>query len=422
MSHSNQRRTLLKSMAALGALGSLGLLSACRDRAASAAVRQESIASNLLTTTPDNQAATYRHVNQLGYTRLITRGDHVLPLPVHSTNLATLKYDFAGKTYSIDEYMARNRTSGLLILKNGERALERYAMGNDEHSKWTSFSVAKSVTATLVGLALKDGLIKSIDDRLTTYLPELKGSAYEQNTIQQLLSMRSGVRWIEDYTTTGDSDIARFAEAVSTGKKGVVMELMRTRPRAAAPGSVFNYSTGESYVLGALVAAATGNKLSQYLSKKIWAPLGMEADGYWALDSEYGLELGGDNFSATLRDYGRFGQFILNDGIIDGNKTLPTGWRDLAGSPDNPVTAYGKLYPDYPLGYGYQWWAFPPTNPSKPTPPSFTAEGIFGQFMTINPAENLVVVVWSAWTQSWNDQSEQETYALINSAIAALKS
>lgn len=349
-----------------------------------------------------------------------------MPLKPHHVSLASLTYDYAGKTTNVDDYMQRNRTAGLLILKGGAVALERYGMGNTETSRWTSWSVAKSVTSTLVGAALKDGHIASLDDPVTRYVTALKGSAYEQNTIRELLRMTSGVRWIEDYDGTGDSDIARLgealAEAYGSGKSGSVMELMRTRPRAAAPGSVFNYSTGESYVLGAVVAAATGTTLSDYFSRKVWAPFGMEADGYWELDSEGGLEMGGEGFNATLRDYGRFGLFFSREGVVNGTAVLPLGWRDLAGHPDSPVTNYGALYEGFPLGYGYQWWALPgkdTTIPAQDRP--FTAEGIYGQFIYINPKEDVVAVVWSAWNNPEDESARFETYALLSKAVEMLK-
>jgi CubicO group peptidase (beta-lactamase class C family) len=412
------RRDWLKTLGAAAAVGSSGLLAACGDDGAD----DEPIASNLLETTPENQAATYRHVDRLGPTRVIRRGTSVLPLPAHGTSLAAMRYDFGPGSYSIDDYMSRNRTAGLLILKGGAVALERYGMGNNAASRWTSFSVAKSVTSTLVGAALKDGSIRSLDDGVALYVPQLAGSAYEQNSIRDLLRMSSGVRWIEEYSTTGDSDIARLVQASDSGQPGAMLELMRTRPRAAAPGSVFNYSTGESYVLGAIVAAATGQRLSDYLSQKVWAPLGMEADGYWLLDAPNGLEMGGNNFSATLRDFARFGQFFLREGMVNGNRVLPDGWRDLAGQPDAAVTAHGQLYPGYPLGYGYQWWSFPTGASAIPFHDgAFTAEGIFGQFIYVNPAEDMVAVVWSAWPESWVDMAEFETYTLLGTAAAMLR-
>lgn len=410
------RRNFLKTMGAAATVVCPGLLTTYGDNK-----DMEPIAPNLLETTPENQAATYRHVNRIGPTRVIQRGTSVLPLPAHGTSLAAMRYNFADASFSIDDYMRRNRTTGLLILKGGAIALERYAMGNDAASRWTSFSVAKSVTSTLVGAALKDGSIRSLDDSVTRYVPQLAGSAFGQNSIREVMRMTSGVRWSEDYATGGDSDIVLMGRAMRSGQPGAVMELMRTRPRAAAPGSVFNYSTGDSYVLGAVAAAATGKRMADYLSQKVWAPLGMEADGYWLLDAPDGLEMGGNNISATLRDHGRFGLFFLRQGVVNGNRVLPDGWREQAGQPSAAVTAHGKLYPDYPLGYGYQWWSFPTGANALPFHDgAFTALGIFGQFIYLNPVEDIVAVVWSAWPSSWLETAEFETYTLLGTAAAML--
>jgi len=422
MGQTMSRRQWVKVIGATGALGGLGLLGACGGGGSELPVAQEAIGTSLLGTTPANQAATYRHVDLLYPTRTIRRGTSVLPLPACNVNLNALKYESGGITSTVDDYMGRNRTGGMVILKGGAIALERYGMGNDVSSRWTSFSTAKSVTSTLIGAALRDGSIRSLDDGVALYLPQFRGSAYEQNSIRDLLRMTSGIGWNETYITTRDSDIARLLTAMNSGQSGAVMELMRTRPRVAAPGSVFNYSTGESYVLGAIVAAATGSSMCDYLSKKVWAPMGMEADGYWVLDSVNGQEMGGNNFSATLRDYARFGLFFLRQGVVNGISALPVGWQDLAGHPDNPVTGYGQLYVGYPLGYGYQWWAFPTGANALPFHDgAFTAEGIFGQFIYVNPKEDIVAVVWSAWPTSWVDAAELETYALIGRAVEMLR-
>lgn len=414
------RRRYLKLVGASGLMASLGMLNACGGQYADSEVAEE-LATGLFEFNAGNQAATYRNVDKFAPTRLIKRGSTVMPLLKSTFDLSRLKYEFEGKTDDIDEYMRRNRCSGILILKDGAVALERYAMGNNSSSKWTSFSVAKSMTSTLVGAALRDGSIRDLDDPVVRYLPELRATPYEQNTLRELLRMCSGVRWNEGYGLGEESDIGLLMQAVRSNTRGAVMSFMRSRGRAALPNSVFNYSTGETYILGAVVAAATGMNLSQYLSQKIWAPLGMEEDGFWLLDSDSGLEMGGNNFSACLRDYARFGQFILNQGVIGGHRVLPDNWLQIAGRPDLPVTECGALYPDYPLGYGYQWWSFPTGESAIPVHDgAFTAAGIYGQFIYVNPAQNVVAVVWSAWPVSWIDKAEMETYTLIGTAVASM--
>ena len=409
------RRRMLGMLGGLSTIGAMGMLSGC---AGTSSEVLEDIATGLATVTPGNQAATYRNIDRIYATRRIARGFSASPLVAHATSLTDLRYDAGAGPKSVADYMTKARTSGLLILKDGKVALERYAIGNTERSRWTSFSAAKSLTSTLIGIAVQEGRIRSLDDNVETYVPALGTSAYAGCSIRSLLRMTSGVAWDETYSVTGDSDIAKLVQAFSSNQPGAVLELMRTRQRATTVGSTFNYSTGEAYVLGAVLSAAIGGNLSDYLSSKIWGPAGMEADGYWMLDAPGGAEMGGNNFSATLRDYGRLGMFMLNEGA--GNSKLPSGWRTLAGQPDNPVTAHGKLYPDYPLGYGYQWWSFPNDPALAPHENAFTAQGIYGQFIYINPAHRVVAVVWSAWPEAWVSDLEFETYALLGTAVATL--
>lgn len=402
-------------------LGSAALLGACATAGAPSA--QEEVAANILETTPENQPATFRNVDRFSPVRAIRRGSRVRALPPHAVQLpGSMPYDFGTETHTIDSYFGRNRTSGLIILKNGQTVIEKYALGNDERSRWTSFSTAKSMTSTLAGAALHEGAIRSLDDPTERYVPELRGSAYEGVTVRNVLRMCSGVGWNETYSATGDNDIARLGAAMAENNPAALLELMRTRPRAHPQGAKFNYSTGETYVLGAIVAGATGKHLADYYSEKIWSRAGMESDAYWQLDAENGRAGAGFGVSATLRDYARFGQFFLEDGVIDGARVLPQGWRDLAGQPDNPVTAHGAFDPQYPLGYGYQWWSLPTGANAMPNHDgAFTAEGIFGQFVYVNPREQVVAAVWSAWRDSWSTPAEMETYAMLGAAIGRLR-
>ena len=209
----------------------------------------ERAAPNILDTTPENQAPTFRNQDQVWPVRVIRRGDAVRPLPPHARSLADLTFEVGGVRLSLSDYMARRRTAGLLILKHGEIALERYGMGNGPESRWTSFSTAKSITATLVGAALHDGAIGSLDDRCEQYLPRLRGSAYEGVTIRNVLRMCSGVAWREENDADGRSEVCRLGQAMVSRRPGAVLDLLCKLPRAQPQGAVFNYSTGESCLL-----------------------------------------------------------------------------------------------------------------------------------------------------------------------------
>jgi CubicO group peptidase (beta-lactamase class C family) len=374
-------------------------------------------------TTPENQAASFRHHNQVWPHSLVRRGGAVRPLPPHARSLADLTFEVGEARVGLGEVMARRRTAGLLILKDGEVAVERYGMGNGPESRWTGFAVTGSITSTLAGAALHEGAIASLDDPCELYLPQLSGTAYEGVTIRNLLRMCSGVAWIEDPQADGRSDVKRLIRAMLSRRPGAVLDLLGARPSAQPQGAVYNYSTGESCLLGLVVAAAAGRSLADYCAETIWGPAGMEADGYWQLECEDGQEMGGFGLSACLRDLGRFGQLLLEDGAaFSGRRVLPIGWRDLAGQPDSAATAFGALTPGSPAGYGYQWWALPggPFADGLHAG-AFSAYGGYGQRLYVNPAERLVVAIHSAWRGPSDSDAEAETNALIRAAIWALR-
>jgi CubicO group peptidase (beta-lactamase class C family) len=306
------------------------------------------------------------------------------------------------------------------VLEDGHVRLERYALGNTETSRWTSFSVGKSIVSTLVGAAVKDGAIASIEEPVTQYLPQLRGSAYDGTTVRNLLQMSSGVKWNEDYTQPG-SDIGKMLKCTADDKPGCIIDFMSKLPRAAPPGTVFNYNSGETHLIGLIVSAATHKHLTDYLSEKMWARFGMESDGYWVLESTNGAEMAAGSLSMTLRDYGRFGEFIRTGGSAGGERVLPAGWIAEATQPraDSPQIGFGKLEPGDPTGYGYQWWVLPHQAPYSG---AFMAEGIFGQYIYIDPAAHLVIVVWSAWPGAWIDANAEEVVDFFGGVIKALKS
>ena len=334
---------------------------------------------------PGVQVSTFRNIERLYPTRTVSRGRKVYPLPAGKP-LGNVEFVSNGESFDLYDYVSLNRVSGLLVIKGGKIALERYELGNTPKTRWMSMSVAKSVTACLIGAAIQDGHIGSLDDPVTRYLPQLAGSAYEGVTTRQLLQMASGVQWDETYTNPA-SDRRRMLELQNSQKPGEILKFMAALPRAAEPGMRWNYSTGETHVAGALVRAAVGKPLAQYLSERIWAKFGMEADATWWLESPDGLEVGGSGLSAVLRDYGRFGLFLLGGGKAGGEQVLPEGWVQTAGSPQR---IGGRT-----VDYGYMLWPMP-NAAGTIHEGAFQAYGIFGQHLYVNPRENVVIVVWSA--------------------------
>jgi len=287
----------------------------------------------------------------------------------------------------VDAYMAGQRSAALLIVQGGRLRLERYGLDFDGDGRWTSFSVAKSLTSTLVGAALRDGYIRSMDDKVSDYIPAMKGSSYDDVSVRQLLSMTSGVQWNEDY---GDpsSDVARFNNHQPEPGVDALVSYMRRLPRAAPPGERWNYSTGETNLVGVLVSQAVKRPIAQYLLEEIWQPVGMEQQATWIL-SKTGHEISGCCVQAAPRDFARFGQFILEGARVGGASIVPEGWLREATSKQADIGEPGR-------GYGYQWWTYDDG--------SFAARGIFGQGIFIDPKRALVIVSNANWAGGARDE------------------
>ncbi|MBY9066990.1 beta-lactamase family protein [Hyphomonas sp. WL0036] len=325
------------------------------------------------------RSAAFRMMDRLPFiieSRAIPRGEHVHALPDGAPLDLSSEID-------LDAYLLSQNAAGLVILQDGKIRVERYGNGFTPEGRWTSFSVAKSLTSTLVGTAIADGYIDSLDDPVAQYIPDLVGSPYDDVTVAQLLTMTSGVGWNEDYEDPA-SDVALFdKQAAEPGKSGIVT-YMRTLGRAHPPGEVWNYSTGETNLIGVLVSEATGKEVSAYLSEKIWAPYGMEQDATWLLGQD-GHEISGCCIQATTRDYARFGQFILDGALIDGSPILPADWLPSATLKQADIGEAG-------YGYGFQWWTWDDG--------SYMADGIFGQGIFIDPARNLIIASNANWTSA----------------------
>lgn len=341
--------------------------------------------------TPDLAVSTFRNIDRLFPSRVIAHGRDVLPLPPAARPFGQVEFSSNGRRWDLYDFLAVNRIAGLLVLKDGRTALELYQYGNTERTRWMSMSVAKSVTSTLIGAALAQGRIGSLDDRVTKYVAALAGSAYEAVSVRQILTMTSGVKWNETYTDP-DSDRRRLLEAQISQRPGAALELMASLPRIAPPGAVNNYSTGETQVAGEILRGATAEPLAHYLSERIWRRAGMEADATWWLASPGGIEIAGSGIAATLRDYGRFGLFFLGGGVAGGERILPAGWTAQAGS--SKTLAGGER-----LAYGWFWWPEVATAATPDAQDAFAAIGICGQRLYLNPRERVVIVCWGAWSK-----------------------
>jgi CubicO group peptidase (beta-lactamase class C family) len=352
---------------------------------------------------PGVEVATFSHSEKLQPVRVVHRGKSSVPLPKSAKPFPSIHFDVQGHHYDLYDYLATNRVAGMLVLKNGEIVFEDYELGIAPDTHWISFSMAKSITSTLVGAAVADGSISSLDDPVVRYVPALKGSAYDGVTIRQILTMSSGVRWHETLTDR-NSDRRKMLELQLAGKPGELLRYMGSLPRAAAPGTVWNYSTGETFVLGAVVEGATHRHLPDYLSEKIWSPAGMERDATWWVDGPDGLAWAGSGIGATLRDYGRFALIAANQGRVNGRSIVADRWFEEA--------AVSHMIGGKKVDYGFMWWIADKG--------AFAALGSFGQYMYINPREHLVIVVLSALSKPEDASADEMGSAFVTAVERAL--
>lgn len=332
--------------------------------------------TDVLSWEQDQRYAAFRAMDRL---TLLAKSSEITPSPDPLELPVGKPLEIPG----LENYMASQRTAGLVIIQDGKIRLERYGQDFSADGRWTSFSVAKSFTSTLVGAAIQDGYIKSLDDKVSQYIPDLQGSAYDDVTVQQLLTMSSGVKWDEDYENP-QSDVALFNKAKPESGVDATVSYMRKLPRAHPPGTVWHYNTGETNLIGVLVSSVTGKPLAQYLQERIWHPAGMAATATWLL-GKTGHEIAGCCLQAATRDFARFGLFVLANGNVKGKQIVPVDWFDQAIHKKMDIGVPGK-------GYGFQWWTYDNG--------SVAAQGIFGQGIFIDPQRRLVIASNSNWTRA----------------------
>jgi CubicO group peptidase (beta-lactamase class C family) len=351
------------------------------------------LGADFLLWSPNIQAEGYLRWREIFATRTVRAGTPI-PLAEAPASLAT-EYNFNGRRRTIDDLMAADHLSGLLVLHDGQIKLERYALGLEPTLTWQSSSMVKSLTSTLIGAALHDACIRSLDELIQDRVPELKvNPAYEDVTLRHLLQMSSGVRFNEDYTDMRADVNVNYLKPIGHRQAGAILGHLQRAPRLTEPGTQFAYNTGDVFLLSLALSRATGRTVAEYCSERIWRPMGMETDGYFMLESDDGDEITGSCCGASLRDYARFGQLIVNDGVAaSGQRVLPEGWVAEAATASAPNFNFETW--DVPgeglEGYGYLWWVH--------RPDTFLAWGFAGQWIYVVPKERLVVVMIGAMPQ-----------------------
>lgn len=370
-----RKRTIILGALALALAGG-GTWYASLDRETRGLLAAMPTDRDVLMWNQDQRDAAFRAMDRLPVlAKASTMAPSATPLPLPAGRPLTIP--------GVDAYLAKQRAAGIVILQDGKVRFERYGLGFDASGRWTSFSVAKSFTSTLVGAAIQDGYIKSLDDKVSQYIPGLRGSAYDDVSIRQLLTMSSGVQWNEDYEDP-NSDVARFNNARPEPGMDATVSYMRRLPRAHPPGAVWHYNTGETNLIGVLVSSATKKPLAQYLQEKVWQPAGMEAQGTWLLGAS-GHEIAGCCIQAATRDFARFGLFVLANGKVGGKQIVPADWFAQATTRQKDIGEPGR-------GYGFQWWTYDDG--------SVAAQGIFGQGIFIDPRRKLVIASNANWTRA----------------------
>jgi CubicO group peptidase (beta-lactamase class C family) len=310
-------------------------------------------------------------------------------------------YSFEGQQKSVEEFFTETDTTALLVLKEGQMVLERYALTGGPDVHWISWSVSKSFVSALVGIAVHEGHIRSVDDPISDYIPVPKGSAYHGVSIKNVLQMSSGARWNEDYSDPS-CDVFRLAAAM--GGAMSLEEFVAGMATESPPGTICRYNSGETQALGMLLAYATKRTLSDYMQEKLFEPLGMNAEGYWLVDKT-GKEMAFAGLNLIARDFIKIGELYRNDGVWNGQQVVPAAWVKASITADASHLVPGKPWlSDYtlPFGYGYQWW-LPAGQDGE-----FTALGIYNQVVYADRSRGVVIYKQSA-NRSYGTSKDEAT-------------
>lgn len=353
---------------------------------------------------------TFRSMDSLFETREVARSGPVWRLPRQDRAL-DFSYSVRGETHRAAEFAERNRTNAMLILKRGRIVHESYYNLTDERTHFISFSMAKSITSTLIGLALADHKIRSLDDLVGTYVPELSNSDYGKVSIRQVMRMRSGIAFDERYDFGVHSQAQEvFENAIVRNEERFAYLAPHLKRRDKNPG-YFNYSTMDTAVLGLVLEGAVGEPLSTYMTAKLWEPLGAEASGFWLADGPPGVgrALSGMGYNAVLRDYARVGEMMLRQGRAGARQIVSSDWINLVTSSTAIENSQGLVPSEF--GYGYQWWTLHGKG-------SYFALGLQGQFIFVDPASETVIVKLSYWPPGDDSAFMDEAISFFESATA----
>ena len=346
----------------------------------------------------------FQHMDQLGF-RIdwVRKGDRVFPLK-DPAGLFTTNYEWQGERYTLEDYLQRSFVLGFLVLHDDQIVFEKYFHDANRESRFLSNSVAKSITSVMIGRALEERKIGSVNDPVVRYLPDLASSGYKDVTIKNLLQMASGVKFDEVYLDP-KSEIGRFADALFKGTESFRDFAASVKPKFK-PGTKFEYQSVNTEILGLILEQATGKRLHEYIEESLWRKIGVESDAFLYRGQKQPDECAFGCFNATVRDYGRFGLMALKGGRLNEERVVSPDRIRESTRPDAaflmPSAANGNL------GYAYQWWI--PAGDEG----AFMAMGIYGQMIYVNPKRHVVIVQTSAWKLPDEDASWAESVKLMD--------
>ncbi|MEN9644013.1 MAG: hypothetical protein RL238_682 [Actinomycetota bacterium] len=313
-------------------------------------------------------------------------------------------FEFDGTTFDTESFLDVTDTAALLVLRDGQVVHEQYRLTGGRDVQWISWSVAKSFVSALVGIAVEQGHIRSIDEPISDYIQVEPGSAYDGVSIKDVLQMSSGARWNEDYSDR-ESDVVRLGAAMAPG--GSLDGFVASAAPDVAPGTVCQYNSTDTQALGALLVRATGRSITDFMQEHLYDPLGMECDGYWLLDAE-GREMAFGGLNLTARDFAKLGELYRRGGEWNGRQVVPAAWVAASIVPDAshlewgaPVIA-GEHLPD---GYGYQWWLIPGGLDQ------YSAIGVYNQWVFVSPRHGVTIVKQSCTRTYGTTMGEETSYS-----------
>ncbi|CBL44477.1 Predicted beta-lactamase class C [gamma proteobacterium HdN1] len=347
---------------------------------------------------PEEIVYNFTHMPEIFRTKELPAASHPHIFPNGPALTLPESFEAFGKTINTQEWLQETKTTGLLVAQDGRIVFEQYYLGNQADNAHISWSLAKSFISALIGIAIQEGKIESVHDPVDEYAPLLKGTGYEGVSLKNVLQMSSGIRFNEDYDDP-NSDIVQLARraALFDSFNDYAKQLVNEKE----PGTYRRYTSFDTQVLAMVLQGATGESVTDYMSKKLWQPFGAEHSAWWIVDAS-GMEMGFGGLNATLRDFAKLGQLYLDHGMLNGKPIVPDAWISASLSMDSAHLLPGlNGSADSSIGYGYQWWI--PDSPQR----DYFAQGIYSQYIFVSPMTNTVIVKTSADPNYGSDESKR---------------